>query len=92
MQQPSFEQQVWERAGGRCEYCGMPEEYDELPFEIEHIIARQHGGSDELSNRALACFACNRHKGPNLGGIDPKSGKKVWLFNPRRHKWQRHFR
>jgi hypothetical protein len=30
-------------------------------------------------------------KGTNLGGIDPQTGKKVWLFNPRRHKWQRHF-
>jgi hypothetical protein len=39
----------------------------------------------------LACFADNHHKGPNLAGIDPKTRKKVWLFNPRRHKWDRHF-
>jgi hypothetical protein len=85
-------QQVLERAGHRCEYCRMPQRFDELIFEIEHVIAKQHGGSDDLWNRAAACFAYNRHKGPNLGGIDPKTGKKTWLFNPRRHRWERHFR
>jgi hypothetical protein len=70
----------------------MPEQLDVLPFELEHVVPKQHGGADELSNRALACFACNRHKGPNLAGVDARTGKKVWLFNPRRHKWQRHFR
>jgi len=44
------------------------------------------------SNLALSCFACNHHKGPNLGGIDPKTGRRAWLFHPRRHKWSRHFR
>ena len=28
----------------------------------------------------------------NLGGIDPKTAKRAWLFNPRRMKWSRHFR
>jgi hypothetical protein len=70
----------------------MPQEFDELLFEIEHVIPKQHGGGDALENRAAACFACNRHKGPNLAGVDPKTGKKTWLFNPRRHKWHRHFR
>jgi hypothetical protein len=43
-------------------------------------------------DRALACFACNRHKGPNVAGVDPKTRRIVPLFNPRRHKWSRHFR
>jgi hypothetical protein len=38
------------------------------------------------------CSFCTHHKGPNLGGIDPKTGAKTRLFNPRRHKWARHFR
>jgi hypothetical protein len=83
---------VWERASHRCEYCQLPQQYSSTSLEIDHIVAQQHGGKTTASNLALACFACNHHKGPNLGGIDPKSGKKVWLFNPRRHKWQRHFR
>jgi HNH endonuclease len=83
---------VWERASSCCEYCGMPQRFDELPFEVDHIIAEQHGGKSMPGNLALACFSCNRHKGPNLGGIDPKTGRRNWLFHPRRQKWTRHFR
>ena len=83
---------VWERAIRCCEYCRMPQAYDELPFEIDHIVAAQHGGKTIASNLALACFADNHHKGPNLAGIDPKTRKRTWLFNPRRQRWTRHFR
>jgi hypothetical protein len=63
-----------------------------LAFHIEHIIARQHGGTDSPSNLALACHHDNLHKGPNLTGIDLVTKKLTRLFNPRRHKWSRHFR
>jgi hypothetical protein len=83
---------VWRRAKGNCEYCRVPERRSSIPFEIDHVIAEQHGGPTVGSNLALACFACNHHKGPNLAGIDPKTGRRAWLFHPSRHKWQRHFR
>jgi hypothetical protein len=83
---------VRERAGHRCEYCQLPERFSSIGFEIDHIIAEQHGGKAVASNLALACFADNHHKGPNLAGIDPKTGRKAWLFNPRRQKWSTHFR
>lgn len=86
-----LEQLVRMRANGRCEYCGLPERYSSTPFQMDHIVAEQHSGPTVASNLALACFACNHHKGPNLGGVDPKTGSKFWLFNPRRHKWTRHF-
>jgi hypothetical protein len=41
---------------------------------------------------ALACHEDNLHKGPNLTGIDPLTKKLTRLFNPRKHKWSRHFR
>jgi 5-methylcytosine-specific restriction endonuclease McrA len=82
------------RAGGICEYCRLPEALHPAPFEIEHVIPRQHGGSTTPSNLAYACLHCNRHKGPNLAGIDQATSrtKLVRLFNPRRHKWGHHFR
>ena len=83
---------MWQRAGGRCEYCQVAQEYDRLPFEIDHIIARKHGGPTRAGNLCLACFADNNHKGPNIAGIDPVTRKIVPLFHPRRHKWSRHFR
>jgi hypothetical protein len=70
----------------------MPEIYDRPGFEIEHIIARQHGGTTSAGNLAWACFTCNKRKGPNLAGIDQVTGTLVSLFHPRRHKWSRHFR
>jgi hypothetical protein len=63
-----------------------------IRFHIEHIIASQHQQNDNPRNLALACHHCNIHKGPNIASVDPRTRKKVWLFNPRRHKWTRHFR
>jgi hypothetical protein len=84
---------VRQRAGNRCEYCRIHQDDDPfLTFHVEHIIARQHGGPDIASNLALSCNHCNSCKGPNLSGIDSRTGKVVRLFHPRRHKWERHFR
>jgi len=83
----SFVHQVWQRAASICEYCQMPQQYDLLTFQIDHIIARKHHGTDELHNLALACYSCNNHKGPNVAGIDPETGEIVRLFDdpPLRH-------
>jgi hypothetical protein len=83
---------VRQRAEHRCEYCLVSQEHSELTHNIEHIIAKQHGGSDEIDNLALACHRCNLHKGPNVTGIDPATGEIVALFHPRRDEWHTHFR
>ncbi|HEV2948061.1 MAG TPA: HNH endonuclease signature motif containing protein [Gemmataceae bacterium] len=88
----TLEQLIWDRAAGCCEYCLIPNWADDLPFHIDHVIARQHGGKTIGSNLALACYACNLHKGPNIAGRDPKSGRTVRLFHPRLHKWKYHFK
>jgi 5-methylcytosine-specific restriction endonuclease McrA len=82
---------VRERAANRCEYCQMPQSFDELVFQIEHVIAKKHHGSDSRDNLALACFSCNNHKGPNLSGLDPVSGQMTRLYNSRTDKWKDHF-
>lgn len=80
------------RAAGRCEYCGLPQALVPMVvFHVEHVVPRQHGGSDDPQNLALACFHCNLHKGPNLTGIDPETGRVVLLFDPRRDAWGEHF-
>jgi hypothetical protein len=86
-------QEVRRRAGDACEYCRMPQaNYPTVAFPIDHIRARQHGGRTTLANLALSCLHCNSHKGPNIAGIDPATNKLTKLFNPRRHKWAKHFR
>lgn len=83
---------VRRRAAGQCEYCHLPEAHVLTPFQIEHIVAKQHRGKDTLGHLCYACLRCNLHKGPNLAGIDQKTKKLTRLFNPRRHLWSRHFR
>ena len=83
--------QVRRRARFRCEYCQFPERAAELHFQVDHIIARQHGGRSDAVNLAFACFRCNSHKGTNLAGVDPQSGKVVGLFHPRQDFWRKHF-
>jgi HNH endonuclease len=88
----SLQDLVWQRAKARCEYCQVPQEFDRLPFEIDHVIAESHDGPTKPNNLCLCCFACNRHKGPNIAGVDPTTRHVIPLFHPRRHKWSRHFR
>jgi hypothetical protein len=83
---------VRSRADNRCEYCRMHQRHYLVPFHVEHIVARQHHGSDDASNLALACHLCNRYKGPNLAGLDPGTGALTRLFNPRIDHWPDHFR
>jgi len=84
---------VRQRANEACEYCRMPHVYyPTVPFPVDHVVARQHGGQSVLSNLALSFLHCNSHKGPNIAGIDPRTRKLTRLFHPRRHHWDRHFR
>lgn len=87
----TLRQLVIERAGGRCEYCPFPLAASYLAFEVEHIIAEKHGGATTPENLALACPHCNRHKGTDLGSLDPDSGLLTAFFNPRRDVWGDHF-
>src|SRR5438105_10212143 len=82
---------VRSRANGRCEYCHLPEPLSKLAFSIDHVIARQHGGRSTMNNLSLCCGFCNRHKGPNIAGLDPDTGNLTRLFHPRGDRWNEHF-
>jgi hypothetical protein len=70
----------------------MPQQATPLiPFHVEHIVSRQHGGSDDPNGLALACDRCNAYKGPNLTSVDPDTRTVVRLFNPRQDLWDNHF-
>lgn len=58
----SLPEEVRQQAGEACEYCRMPQDfYPTVPFPIDHIIARQHGGSTVRSNLALSCLHWIQH-------------------------------
>ena len=58
---------------------------------VEHILPRNHGGTDDLSNLALACARCNNEKGRNIDCRhvgDPKLWEVVHkLQEKRRRRW-----
>lgn len=88
----ALRQFVRQRANNCCEYCQLQQSLVPfVKFHVDHIVARQHGGTDEPDNLALACFHCNLHKGPNLTGIDPDNSQITPLFNPRKMSWDQHF-
>ena len=82
---------VRRRARFRCEYCRFPERLAELRFQLDHIISEQHGGATAADNLAWSCLRCNKHKGPNMSGLETETGEIVRLFNPRADEWREHF-
>jgi hypothetical protein len=79
------------RAEHRCEYCRAPEEVFNFPLEIEHVTPQARGGTDDLTNLALACRACNLFKSDAETGSDIETRTQVTLFHPRRDVWTQHF-
>ncbi|NOT54731.1 MAG: HNH endonuclease [Deltaproteobacteria bacterium] len=78
-------------AGNRCGYCLTYQRYAMQVLEIEHIIPKAKGGTNDEDNLWLACRLCNNAKGTKTHGVDPLTGRRVKLFNPRGQQWQRHF-
>ena len=87
----SLERRVRERANNRCEYCKIPAYVSEFTFPLDHIIAEQHRGRTTHENLALSCPDDTFDKGPNIAGLDPKTGRLTKLFNLCRQRWSVHF-
>ena len=58
---PSLRFKVFRRDNFRCQYCGQTP--PTVILEVDHIVPRAHGGSDELLNLLTSCQECNRGKG-----------------------------
>lgn len=48
-----------EKFGRQCCYCDKKD----VPLNIEHIVPKAKGGSNRISNLAIACIPCNTKKG-----------------------------
>ena len=47
-----------------CQYCGRsPRKEDDVILEIDHILPKAKGGSDDLNNLITSCSFCNQGKG-----------------------------
>ncbi|WP_343233202.1 HNH endonuclease signature motif containing protein [Miltoncostaea oceani] len=56
--------QILTRDGHRCSYCGGP------ATQVDHVIPRAVGGTDEPGNLVAACGPCNRRKGGRFFGSE----------------------
>jgi hypothetical protein len=83
---------VREAAHNRCGYCLSPQRYVMGALEVEHLVPRAKGGSNEEDNLWLSCSLCNRYKGTQTSAIDELTATDAPLFNPRHDKWSEHFR
>lgn len=86
-----LDQEIRLEAGNRCGYCLGEQRYILAWLEIEHLYPRAKGGTSEKENLWLACPFCNTFKSSQTHGTDPKSKRKVLLFNPRKQVWKNHF-
>jgi len=85
-------QQVRADAGTRCGYCRTSEMLTGSPLEFDHLMPQAAGGLTARENLWLACHRCNEFKGDRDHGLDPESGNRLPLFNPRTQRWRDHFR
>ncbi|HEV3083718.1 MAG TPA: HNH endonuclease [Gemmataceae bacterium] len=82
---------VRHQAGDRCGYCLSPQWLVLGLLEIEHIIPKAEGGSDDEDNLWQSCRLCNGFKGVQTQAFDPETGQRAPLFDPRRQHWSEHF-
>jgi len=52
--------EVLRRSGGRCELCGAS--HEEIQIDVDHIIPRSKGGTNDESNLQALCRTCNAQK------------------------------
>ena len=76
------------QAGHRCGYCLSPQR---LVLGWLEIIPKARGGPDDEENLWLACRLCNNFKGTQTDALDPDTGQRLRLFDPRRQRWSEHF-
>jgi hypothetical protein len=82
---------VRRRAENVCEYCRLPQEFQEAVFHIDHVRPVVRGGKTTAANLALACVSCSLRKAARVAARDPETGLVVHLFHPRRDAWCEHF-
>jgi len=72
----SLREVVRRRAGNACQYCHIAQEAPPLiAFPVEHIVSRQHGGSDDPAGLALAAIGVALTKDPILLASIPKQAR-----------------
>ena len=82
---------VARRAQNRCEYCHAPEIVFNMRFEVDHVLPRSHGGSNQLDNLALSCPVCNLFKSDFYPQLELDFAPEQRILHPLRDDIGRHY-
>ena len=72
-----------------CEFCHIPEGI--LPLHVLNLPRQKKDTPNALQNYCVICEHCYKAKGNRVEGVDPRSGKIIPLFHPRKDIWKQHF-
>jgi len=75
-------QNVFERDGNTCQYCGK--QFDREELNLDHVIPREKGGQTTWENIVCSCIPCNTKKGNRL----PHEAGMQLIRKPKRPKWR----
>jgi len=70
---------VFKRDNYTCVYCGRKP--PEVKLEVDHVLPKSKGGSDDIDNLATSCFDCNHGKRDKLIFGTPQK-------QPQRQSWK----
>jgi 5-methylcytosine-specific restriction endonuclease McrA len=73
---------VFERDGNHCQYCGRTFPREEL--NLDHVIPRDQGGKTTWENIVCSCIRCNSRKANRL----PHEASMRLIRKPVRPKWR----
>jgi hypothetical protein len=69
---------VFDRCNARCVYCDRAIG-PRTKWQIDHVVPRSKGGTDDPDNLVVSCPACNAAKADNLGYICPDCEGYAWV-------------
>ena len=63
---------IFQRSNGRCRKCSRQHwrQDHRKTWNVDHVIPRAHGGTDEIANLAVNCIQCNSAKAANMTAWD----------------------
>ena len=83
----SLREQIRQRAGFVCEYCGVSETQAGGELTIDHYHPQAQGGTDDDANLLYCCPRCNSYK----ASYWPLDDEAPHLWHPRQETFAQHF-